>query len=98
VPAIDTVYVDFRDSDGFRRECEEACRDGFVGKMAIHPAQVPIINEVFTPSAEAVARAQAVVDAFSAAPDAGVVGIGGVMYDRPHLARAKRLLAQESRK
>jgi citrate lyase subunit beta/citryl-CoA lyase len=94
VPAIDTVYVDFRDSAGFRRECEEACRDGFVGKMAIHPAQVPVINEVFTPTAEALARAQAIVDAFAAAPDAGVVGIGGVMYDRPHLARAKQLLAR----
>jgi citrate lyase subunit beta/citryl-CoA lyase len=94
VPAIDTVYVDFRNSEGFRRECEEACRDGFLGKMAIHPAQVPIINEVFTPSAEAVARAQAVVDAFAANPGAGVVGIGGLMYDRPHLARAEQLLAR----
>jgi citrate lyase subunit beta/citryl-CoA lyase len=94
VPAIDTVYVDFRDSAGFRRECEEAARDGFVGKMAIHPAQVPIINEVFTPSAETLARAQAVVDAFAAAPDAGVVAIGGVMYDRPHLTRAMALLAR----
>src|SRR5579863_1050781 len=94
VPAIDTVYVDFRDSDGFRRECEEACRDGFVGKMAIHPAQVPIINEVFTPTAEALARAQAIVDAFTKNPGAGVVGIGGVMYDRPHLARAEQLLAR----
>jgi citrate lyase subunit beta/citryl-CoA lyase len=93
VPALDTVYVDFRDGEGFRRECEEACRDGFVGKMAIHPAQVPIINEVFTPSPEALARAQAIVDAFAADPGAGVVGIGGVMYDRPHLARAERLLA-----
>ena len=94
VPAIDTVYVDFRDENGFRRECEEACRDGFTGKMAIHPAQVPIINEVFTPSGEAVARAQAIVDEFAKAPGAGVVGIGGVMYDRPHLARAKRLIAR----
>ena len=94
VPAIDTVFVDFRDSAGFRRECEEACRDGFVGKMAIHPAQVPIINEVFTPSAEAVARARSSVDAFASAPGAGVVGIGGVMYDRPHLARAKHLLTR----
>jgi citrate lyase subunit beta / citryl-CoA lyase len=94
VPAIDTVYVDFRNNEGFRRECEEACRDGFVGKLAIHPAQVPIINAVFTPSPEARARAQAIVDAFAANPGAGVVGIGGVMYDRPHLARAKRLLAQ----
>ena len=68
VPAFDTVYVDFRNSEGFRRECEEAVRDGFVGKMAIHPAQVPIINEVFTPSPEALARAQSVVDAFEANP------------------------------
>jgi citrate lyase subunit beta / citryl-CoA lyase len=94
VPAFDTVYVDFRNSDGFRRECEEAVRDGFVGKMAIHPAQVPIINDVFTPSPEALARAQSIVDAFAANPGAGVVGIGGVMYDRPHLARAQRLLGK----
>ncbi len=97
VPAIDTVYVDFRNSDGFRRECEDACRDGFTGKMAIHPAQVPIINEVFTPSAAAIERAQAIVDAFAANPGAGVVGIGGVMYDRPHLARAEQLLAQAAK-
>jgi citrate lyase subunit beta / citryl-CoA lyase len=94
VPALDTVYVDFRDNDGLRRECDEARRDGFVGKMAIHPAQVPIINEVFTPTLEALAQAQAIVDAFAANPDAGVVGIGGVMFDRPHLARAKRLLTR----
>jgi citrate lyase subunit beta/citryl-CoA lyase len=62
--------------------------------MAIHPAQVPIINEVFTPSAEAIAQAQSIVTAFAAAPGAGVVAIGGVMYDRPHLARAKQLLAR----
>ncbi len=97
VPAIDTVYVDFRNSDGFRRECEEACRDGFTGKMAIHPAQVPIINEVFTPSASAVAHARAVIDAFAASPGAGVVAIGGVMYDQPHLVRAKQLLARAAR-
>jgi citrate lyase subunit beta/citryl-CoA lyase len=96
VPAIDTVFVDFRNDVGFRRECEEACRDGFVGKMAIHPAQVPIINEVFTPSADAIAHAQSVIAAFAAAPGAGVVGIGGVMYDRPHLVRAKQLLARAS--
>ena len=94
MPAIDTVFVDFRDSTGCRRECEEACRDGFTGKMAIHPAQVPIINEVFTPSPAAIAQAQSVVAAFAAAPGAGVVGIGGVMYDRPHLIRAEQLLAR----
>src|SRR5580698_2444612 len=94
VPAVDTVYVDFRNNDGFRRECEEALRDGFAGKMAIHPAQVPIINEVFTPSSEAIARAKAVVDVFAANPGAGVVNIGGVMFDQPHLTRARRLLDQ----
>ncbi|MGH6673194.1 MAG: HpcH/HpaI aldolase/citrate lyase family protein [Xanthobacteraceae bacterium] len=96
VPAIDTVYVDFRDEKGFRRECEEALRDGFLGKMAIHPAQVPIINEVFTPSADALAKAQAIIDAFAQNPAAGVVGIDGIMYDRPHLARAQRLLQRKS--
>ena len=94
VPALDTVYVDFRNSDGLRRECEEARRDGFVGKLAIHPAQVPVINEVFTPTATALAHAQAIVDAFASAKWAGVVGIGGVMYDRPHLAKAQQLLAR----
>jgi citrate lyase subunit beta/citryl-CoA lyase len=94
VPALDTVYIDFRDSDGFRRECEEGRRDGFTGKMAIHPAQVPIINELFTPTPDAVAQAQAIVDAFAASPGAGVVSVAGVMADQPHLARAKRLLAR----
>ena len=94
VPAIDTVFVDFRNDAGFRRECEEACRDGFVGKMAIHPTQVPVINKVFTPSAEAIAHAKSVIAAFAAAPGAGVVGIGGVMYDRPHLVKAKQLLGR----
>jgi citrate lyase subunit beta / citryl-CoA lyase len=92
VPAIDTVYVDFRDTDGFRGECEAARRDGFSGKMAIHPAQVPIINDLFTPSPEAITQAQAIVDAFAASPGAGTLGVGGVMVDQPHLVRAKRLL------
>jgi citrate lyase subunit beta/citryl-CoA lyase len=92
VPAIDTVFVDFRDSEAFRRECGAARRDGFSGKMAIHPTQVPIINAVFTPAPEAILHAQAIVDAFAANPDAGTVGIGGIMIDQPHLVRAKRLL------
>ena len=94
VAPIDTVYVDFRNDAGLRRECEEARRDGFTAKMAIHPAQVAVINDVFTPKPEAIARAQAIVDAFAAAPGAGTVGIGGVMYDRPHLARARQVLAR----
>jgi citrate lyase subunit beta/citryl-CoA lyase len=92
VQAIDTVYVDFRNADGLRRETEAARRDGFTAKMAIHPAQVPVINEVFTPTAAAIAKAQAIVKAFAAEPGAGVVGIDGVMYDRPHLVRARQLL------
>ncbi len=94
VQAIDTVFVDFRDEIGLRREAEDARRDGFTGKLAIHPSQVAIINEVFTPSAAAVARARTIVAAFDAAPGAGVVAIDGVMYDRPHLVRAERLLAR----
>jgi len=94
VQAIDTVYVDYRNDAGLRRECEEARRDGFTGKMAIHPAQIPIINEVFTPTVEAIAQAKAVVAAFAADPGAGTVGIGGLMYDRPHLERARQVLAR----
>ena len=97
VPAMDTVYVDFRNDAGLRRECEEARRDGFTSKFAIHPAQVPIINEVFTPSPEAIAAAEDVVAAFTTQPGAGVVAIGGVMYDVPHLKRAQRLLARARR-
>ena len=94
VPAIDTVYVDFRNEAGLRRECEEARRDGFTAKMAIHPAQVATINAVFTIAPEAIAEAEKVVAAFAAEPGAGVVAIGGVMFDQPHLARARRLLAR----
>lgn len=92
--AIDTVFPNFRDTDGFRRECEEAERDGFTAKMAIHPDQVAVINAVFTPSPEAVARSRAVVEAFRAAGDPGVVAIDGKMFDRPHLRLAERLLAR----
>ncbi len=94
VAAVDTVYVDFRNNAGLRRECEAARRDGFTGKMAIHPAQVATINDVFTPKPDAVAKARAIIAAFAASPGAGVVGIDGVMYDRPHMAKAERLLAR----
>lgn len=91
---IDTVFVNFRDAEGLRQECLAAMRDGFTGKMAIHPAQVPVINEVFTPTPAALAKARAVVAAFDGNPGQGTVGIDGVMYDRPHLERARRLLAR----
>ena len=97
VPAIETVYVDFRNSDGLRRDTEAARRDGFKGRLAIHPAQVPVINEVFTPTPAEIEKAKAVVAAFAAQPGAGAVGIDGKMYDRPHLARAQTLLASLKR-
>jgi citrate lyase subunit beta/citryl-CoA lyase len=92
VQPIDTVYTDFRDTDGLRREALSAANDGFTGKLAIHPAQVPVINELFTPSSEAVAHARRIVEAFSAAGNAGVVGLDGKMIDRPHLIAAHRIL------
>jgi citrate lyase subunit beta/citryl-CoA lyase len=92
VPAIETIHVDFRNLDALRRDTELARRDGFTGRLAIHPAQVPVINEVFTPSAAQIEKAKANVAAFAARPSAGAVGIDGKMYDRPHLARAKALL------
>jgi len=94
VQAIDTIAADFRNMALLRRETEEARRDGFTGKMAIHPAQVPVINEVFTPTADAIARARAIIAAFDANPGKGAVAIDGVMYDRPHLERARQLLAR----
>jgi len=92
VPAIETVYVDFRNSEGLRRDTQDARRDGFTARLAIHPAQVPVINEVFTPTPEHIEKAQAVVAAFAAQPGAGTIGIDGKMFDRPHLIRAQRLL------
>ncbi len=94
VPAIDTVYVDFRNEAGLRHEAQDARRDGFTAKLAIHPAQVAVINAVFTPTAEAVAQAKRVVEAFERSADEGVVAIDGVMFDRPHLVRARTLLAR----
>lgn len=92
VVAMDTVYPHFRDAEGFRRDCELARRDGFTSKMAIHPDQVPVINEVFTPPAEEIARAKKIIALFAANPEAGVIGLDGEMLDKPHLKRAERLL------
>jgi citrate lyase subunit beta/citryl-CoA lyase len=93
VPAIDTIYADFRNEAGFAAECAEARRMGYAGRMAIHPAQVPLILATFTPSAEEVTWAEAVVSAFAASPGAGVVSLEGRMIDRPHLLQARRILS-----
>jgi citrate lyase subunit beta/citryl-CoA lyase len=94
VAAIDTVFTDFRDSAGLAAEAAAARRDGFAGKLAIHPDQVGPINAAFTPTAEEVAHAEQIVAAFAADPTRGTVGIGGRMIDRPHLLQAQRLLAR----
>jgi citrate lyase subunit beta/citryl-CoA lyase len=93
VMALDTLYGDFRDEAGLAESCKIARRDGFVGRIAIHPAQVATINACFTPSEADLAHARRVVAAFAAQPDAGTLGIDGKMYDMPHLIAAKRALA-----
>jgi citrate lyase subunit beta/citryl-CoA lyase len=93
VQALDTLYGDFRDQNGLAESCRMARRDGFVGRIAIHPDQIATINECFTPSDADLAHARRVVAAFAAQPDAGTLGIDGKMYDMPHLIAAKRVLA-----
>jgi len=92
VQPVDGIFADFKDTKGLKAEAEAARRDGFTGKLAIHPAQVPIINAAFTPSADDVRHAKEVVAAFEAHPKAGVLSVGGKMVDRPHLMQARRIL------
>jgi citrate lyase subunit beta / citryl-CoA lyase len=92
VQAIDGVHVDFRDKDGLARDLDAARRDGFTGKLAIHPDQVDAINTAFSPTEAEITRARSIVAAFAAAPGAGVVSLNGQMVDRPHLVQARRVL------
>ena len=94
VPAIETIQADFRDTEGLKSRAEIVRRLGFRGMLAIHPAQVEVINEAFTPSAEDIAEAEEIVAIFAANPGAGTIGWKGGMLDRPHLSRAQQLLAQ----
>ncbi len=94
VTPIETISADFKDLEALRRRAEGVRRDGFRGMMAIHPAQVDVINSAFTPTAEEVAEAQEIVDLFAANPGVGAIGWKGGMLDRPYLARAQRLLKQ----
>lgn len=96
VAAIETIQGDFRDLDGLRNRAEKARRDGFRGMLAIHPAQVDVINAAFTPSPEELDAAREIVALFEANPGAGTIGHKGAMLDRPHLARA-RLLIERAR-
>lgn len=97
VQPVDGVFADFRDEAGLLAETRAAAREGFTGKLAIHPAQVGPINAAFTPSSEDVSHAQAIVDAFAAQPDAGVLSVGGRMVDKPHLTQAQRVLQRAAR-
>jgi citrate lyase subunit beta/citryl-CoA lyase len=94
VMPIDSVYVHFNDIDGLRADAAEGVRDGFTGKMAIHPAQIPVINEIFTPTKAALEWAAGVLAAFKANPGAGVLNHKGEMIDKPHIDRAERLIAR----
>jgi citrate lyase subunit beta/citryl-CoA lyase len=97
LPAIDTVYTDYKDQDGLARYAATARRDGFEGMLAIHPDQVAIINNAFVPTGEEVERAQRIVVLFAASPDAGTLGMDGEMIDRPHWLQAQRILERASR-
>lgn len=92
VEAIDTLHADFRDLDGLRDHAARARRLGFTGKLAIHPAQIGPIHDAFTPGTDEVDHANAVVEAFAAAPGAGAVSLNGRMLDRPHLVGAEKTL------
>lgn len=94
VPAIDTLFVDFRDEDGLREACRAARAEGFAGRIAIHPAQVAGIHEGFTPTDMEIAHARRVLAAFDAAAGDGTVGLDGKMLDIPHLKQAQAVLAQ----
>lgn len=94
---VDGVFADFKDQDGLKAEAEAARREGFTGKLAIHPGQVAVINAAFTPSGEEVRHAEEIVAAFEAHPDAGVLSVGGRMVDRPHLVQARRVLERAAR-
>jgi citrate lyase subunit beta / citryl-CoA lyase len=92
VQPVDGVFADFKNDKGLRTEADAARREGFTGKLAIHPAQVGLINAAFTPSSDEVSHAEEIVAAFEAHPDAGVLSVGGKMVDRPHLVQARRVL------
>jgi citrate lyase subunit beta/citryl-CoA lyase len=94
VGAIDAVYADFRDARGLEAACAEARRDGFVGKLAIHPDQVAIINTSFTPTTEEIARATRIVALFRDHPGVATLALDGQMLDVPHLRQAEKILAR----
>jgi citrate lyase subunit beta/citryl-CoA lyase len=89
---IDTIYTDFKDKAGLAAESAAARRSGFVAKMAIHPAQLSVINSAFSATEEELAWARKVVAVFAANPNLGTVALDGKMVDKPHLTSARRIL------
>jgi citrate lyase subunit beta/citryl-CoA lyase len=96
VQPLDTVYVDIKNLDGLRRDCQEGAWMGYTGKITIHPDQVPIVNAAFTPSADELAEARELVAAFDQAQSEGRMAFSfrGQMVDVPHLTRAKTIIAR----
>ncbi len=94
VAAIDTLHADYRDQDGLRASCAQARRDGFSGKLAIHPDQVGVINECFVPTGAELAQARRIVELFAANPGAAALSLDGRMVDIPHLRLAEKTLAR----
>ena len=94
VEPVETLYADFRDTEGLIASSVAAAREGFTGRIAIHPAQVDGINRAFSPSEADVAHARRVIEAFAAQPDLGTVGLDGMMLDIPHLRQAQLVLAR----
>lgn len=94
IQAIDTVWADATDQDGFRRECEHIKVLGFDGKSLVNPRQIDILHEVMAPKTEEIDYALQVVDAIQRAREqgTGVVSLGGKMIDTPVVARAVRML------
>lgn len=93
VAAVDTLYADFRNPEGLLAASRQARRDGFAGKIAIHPDQVAVINQAFTPSEDELAHAHRVIELFEANPGAGTLSLDGRMVDMPHLVQARKIVA-----
>jgi citrate lyase subunit beta / citryl-CoA lyase len=93
VAPIDTLFANFKDHEGLERDCRRSRRDGFTGRVAIHPDQVGVINQCYAPSEAEIVEAQKIVAAFEANPGAGTLGIDSKMYDIPHLKAARKTLA-----
>ncbi len=96
VQPLDTVYVDFRNTDGFRRDCQEAAWMGFTGRLTIHPDQIPVVNELFTPSSDDIAAARELIEAVEVGrtEGRGAITLRGQMVDAAHIGRAETVLAR----